>query len=256
MKHKFLFLVISLSLGAFLAPSLMPKPAEAGGTGHSVWVKRLKKKEREARLEYMRQHSKKKTAQKRNPRFDPKVQALRLRLFAGKELTPAQLKLLADKGESLAAVRYAQTILATAGSPDEALTYYSAALGKGRRNAVKPILAMLRAPALTLQRSAIDAAKVGLETAARKGNPEAAAGLAQLYLAGNPFGRNDEAALNLLISAGEHGDADAALMSALMLSRQGNAAAAREKSLKLFSIAAKKGNIVAISMLERLKTQE
>lgn len=254
MNKKCLLVVVSLTLGGFLAPALLlPEPAEAGGAGHAIWVKQLRKKEREARLENLRQQRRKMAV--RNPKFDPKIQALRLRLFAGKELEPAQLKLLADKGESLAAVRYAQAVLATNGSPDEAITYYSMALGKGRKYAVKPILAMLRAPALTLQRPAIDAAKLGLETAAKKGNTAAAAGLAQLYLAGNPFGRNEEAALNLLISAGEDGDADAALMSALMLSREGRTATDKDKSLKLFSIAAKKGNIVAISMLERLKSQ-
>jgi TPR repeat protein len=97
--------------------------------------------------------------------------------------------------------------------------------------------------------------KKGLLAAVKKGDAKAMIGLAQLYLAGEPFGGDRNTAVELLVLAAKRGDENAALEAGLMLSEPGGASVDGTKAAEMFRIAAKHGNLIAMSKLEAMATQ-
>jgi TPR repeat protein len=247
-------LQIVLVLGLAVTPLVIsPAPAEASGNGWNRYWQQEHAKQREAKHAVaQRTH---RLAQAHKGKYDPATQALRKRMFAGKPLTEAQLKFLADKGESLAALRLGKMLQANGGSSDKALGYYAKAAVAGRTSAAEPMLTLLRAPDTSLAPATLAAAKKGLLAAVRKGDTKAMTGLAQLYLAGEPFGADQNAAVELLVLAAKRGDENAAFEAGLMLSEPGSASADETKAAEMFKIAAKHGNLIAMSKLEAMAKQ-
>lgn len=243
--------LVFAALFAFALPQFMSAaPAEAGRGYSMYWKQKRAKQATEKRLQdkHTKVHSKKKT--------DPATQALRQRLFAGAPLSPQQLKFLADKGEGLAAVRYAQAMQQRGGAQGITVTYFAKAAALGRKDAVKPFLALLRTPGASLSADDLRAAEASLLALTKGGNVDAMTGLAQFYLTGAPFGANDKKALELLVMAGRRGDGEAAVQAGLLLEASSLASGSRAEALKMYEIAASQGNLIALSKVQSLASVE
>ncbi len=248
MKNKLNLTTIAFAaIISLLLPQIAGAPPAEAGNGFALYWKHKRAKQAEERR-LIRAQSKS-HAQKR---FDPATQALRLRMFAGKALSPKQLKFLADKGEGLAAVRYAQANQQSGGPQSVTVAYFAKAAAQGRKDSVKPLLALMRTPDTALQAADLRKAEASLSALIKRGNTDAMTGLAQLYLAGYPFGTDNRKGVELLITAAKHGDADAAVQAGLLLEASGTQPDDQSKAVEMFKIAAKRGNIVALAKLESL----
>ncbi len=144
---------------------------------------------------------------------DPALRDLRQRMIAGRTLTDAQLRALADAGDGLAAFRYADRLdQAAEAEPARALLsrvhYYALATYTGRDFAASRLVAALDfvvAEAVALSPARAKAAEDALLVAARRGNAAAALALGRFYAAGVPFGPQPEKARDLLVAAAESG---------------------------------------------------
>lgn len=151
----------------------------------------------------------------------PWLKDLRKSMLRGRDLSDSQLQTLADAGEGLAAARYAKRLEARADPVflDDAAHYYSIAVYMGRDFAVPRLVAILGKPEAEFGPARLRNLRAVLDRAARKGDPVAAAGLAELLIAGAPFGADIPRARELLLAAAEAGDTKAALRLALDLSQ-------------------------------------
>lgn len=143
---------------------------------------------------------------------DP-LKALRLEMYATKELPAAKLRVLADAKDGLAAFRYAQ-MLEISGAGDvqgDAAQYYTVALFTGRDFAVGRLVKLLKAGVLNAQPSRLQAARDALELRAKAGNDKAALALADMLIAGQPFGQDPVAARRWLQIATDRQNGEAAL---------------------------------------------
>jgi TPR repeat protein len=142
---------------------------------------------------------------------------LRRSMLAGRDLSDKQLQTLADAGEGLAAARYAKRLEARkdAAFLDDAAHYYSIAVYMGRDFALPRLIALLGSPEAEFSPARLRNIQAVLERAARKGNPVAAAGLAELLLKEAPFGQDIPQARDLMLQAAQAGDAKAAIRLAL-----------------------------------------
>ncbi len=149
----------------------------------------------------------------------PWLKDLRKSMLRGRDLSDKQLQTLADAGEGLAAARYAKRLEARADPEylDDAAHYYSIAVYMGRDFAVPRLVAILSKPEAEFGPARLRNLRAVLDRAARKGDPVAAAGLADLLIAGVPFGPDIPRARDLLLAAAEAGDDKAALRLALDL---------------------------------------
>lgn len=149
----------------------------------------------------------------------PRLKALRKSMLAGKDLSEVQLQTLADAGEGLAAARYAKKLEARQDPNflDDAAHYYSIAVYMGRDFAVPRLLATLSSPDAEFSPARLRNIRAVLDRAARRGNAEAAAGLADLLLHDAPFQQDIPRARELLLAAAEAGDSQAAIRLALGL---------------------------------------
>lgn len=154
----------------------------------------------------------------------PWLKDLRKSMLRGRELSDRQLQTLADAGEGLAAARYAKRLEARDDPAflDDAAHYYSIAVYMGRDFAVPRLVAILGKPEAEFGPARLRNIRGVLDRAARKGDPVAAAGLADLLLDGAPFESDVPHARELLLVAAEAGDAKAALRLALDLIRGGD----------------------------------
>ena len=245
MKNKLYPATVAfVAIISLLLPQIAGAPPAEAGRGFALYWKQKRAKQAEQRR-LMRDQTK-----SHAHKFDPATQALRLRLFAGKALSPKHLKFLADKGEGLAAVRYAQANQLSGGPQSVTVTYFGKAAAQGRKDSVKPLLALLRTPDTPLQAADLSKAEESLTALIKRGNTDAMTGLAQLYLAGSPFGTDNRKGVDLLVTAAKHGDADAAVQAGLLLEASGTQPDDRSKAVEMFKIAAKRGNIVALAKLE------
>jgi TPR repeat protein len=150
---------------------------------------------------------------------DPWLKDLRKSMLRGRDLSDRLLQSLADAGEGLAAARYARRLEAREGTDylDDAAHYYSIAVYMGRDFAVPRLIAILKRPEADFSPARLRNLRAVLERAARKGDPGAAAGLADLLMRGKPFGTDIPEARMLRLAAAEAGDPKAALALALDL---------------------------------------
>lgn len=254
MKAKqVLALTAATAISLMIAQAGLPPQAEARG---KCIVKSQCKYERRIRIgnwvnAFNRGKKKSSKFARLHKRFDPATQALRLKMFAGQQLTEEQLRFLAVKGESLASYHLAVLIQSHGGSADEALFHYAEALAAGRAASVHPMLGILRASGPSIDPDVLTQAKSTLTKTAAKGDADAMVGLSQLYLAGRPFGSDRKAGIDYLISAAQKGNQTAAIQAGLLLSKETGDADAQRKSTEMFQLAAKGGNLVALTMLQK-----
>lgn len=147
------------------------------------------------------------------------LQALRRSLIAGKSLRTADLRALADAGDSLAQMRFAKQ-LSEMGDPTlvrPTIHYYAMAAYNGRDGAVRPMLSLLRMHGATLDAGVLSNAEAALIAQAAHGQPHAIAGLAKFYLDGAPFGTKGQEGLEMMTRVANTGDHQAALDLALQM---------------------------------------
>jgi TPR repeat protein len=149
----------------------------------------------------------------------PRLQDLRRSMLAGRNLSDVQLRTLADAGDGLAAARYARRLEERDDQAfvDDAAHYYSIAVYTGREFAVPRLLATVASPEAEFSAARLRNIRSVLERAARRGDAGAAAGLADLFIQGAPFGQDIERARELLLAAAEAGDSKAAIRLAVSL---------------------------------------
>jgi hypothetical protein len=149
----------------------------------------------------------------------PWLKDLRKSMLAGRNLSDVQLQTLADAGEGLAAARYAKRLEERKDPAflDDAAHYYSIAVYMGRDFAVPRLIALLGKDEVEFSRARLRNLRAVVERAARKGDQRATVGLAELLLQDIPFGKDVPRARELMLTAAEAGDAEAALRLALDL---------------------------------------
>jgi hypothetical protein len=147
------------------------------------------------------------------------LQAVRRNLIAGKRLRTADLRDLADAGDSLAQMRFAK-FLSELNDPTlirPQVHYYSMAAYNGRDGAVPPLLSLLRGHGASLDASVLANAEAALVAQATHGHADAIAGLAKFYVAGVPFGAKGSEGIEMMAKVAQTGDHQAALDLALKL---------------------------------------
>lgn len=131
---------------------------------------------------------------------DPYLRQMRKDMVAGRRIPFDALRALADLGDGLAAFKMGEYLVST-GKPtlqDDALHYFSISALTGREFAVTHLLRSLAADQSETPASRLKGAEDALLHWTARGNSEAAAALAQMYLAGVPFGPNTDKGLALL----------------------------------------------------------
>jgi hypothetical protein len=147
------------------------------------------------------------------------LQTVRRNLIAGKRLRTADLRALADAGDSLAQMRFAKQ-LSEMSDPSllrSQVHYYAMAAYNGREGAVRPLLSLLRSQGATLDASVLANAEAALLAQVSHGQIDAIAGLAKFYVAGAPFGAKQADGQEMLTKVARAGDAQAALDLALQM---------------------------------------
>lgn len=133
----------------------------------------------------------------------PRLKDIRARMVAREPVTTAELKMLADVGDGLAAYRLAERII-EAKNPElnaMAARYFAIAVDDGRAYAVAPLVEILADRSTVLPAVSRFHIENTLKRQAAAGNMEAAVALARLYLQGYPFGARPEEARNLMKQA-------------------------------------------------------
>jgi TPR repeat protein len=153
------------------------------------------------------------------------LQIVRRNLIAGKRLRTADLRALADAGDSLAQMRFAKQ-LSEMSDPSllrAQVHYYAMAAYNGREGAVRPLLSLLRSQGASFDSSVLANAEAALLAQASHGQIDAIEGMAKFYLAGAPFGAKQVEGQEMLTRVARAGDAQAALDLALQMiaERQG-----------------------------------
>lgn len=168
------------------------------------------------------------------------LQNLRRSLIAGKRLRTADLRALADAGDSLAQMRFAKQLSETgdASLVRAQLHYYAMAAYNGRDGAVRPMLSLLRTHGSTLDAAVITNAEAALIAQAAHGQADAIAGLAKFYIAGTPFGTKGQEGLEMMSRVANTGDHQAALDLALQLIGDGQDGSGLEEARPYLEIAA------------------
>jgi hypothetical protein len=128
------------------------------------------------------------------------LKSIRGRLVRKQRVSFAELRLLADTGDGLAAYRLAQRIVAMekpAILPDAA-HYFSIAVYDGRAYAIRPLVKILGDPGVAISEKRLEHIERALQRQASSGELRAVEGLAHLYKSGVPFGAKPEKAQELL----------------------------------------------------------
>jgi hypothetical protein len=147
------------------------------------------------------------------------LQTVRRNLIAGKRLRTADLRALADAGDSLAQMRFAKQ-LSEMNDPSlirPQVHYYAMAAYNGRDGAVRPLLSLLRSHGPNLDASVLANAEAALVAQATHGHADAISGLAKFYVAGVPFGAKGPEGIEMMAKVAQTGDHQAALDLALKL---------------------------------------
>lgn len=147
------------------------------------------------------------------------LRASRRQMIGGHRVSTADLRALADAGDSLAAYRFAK-LLADMDRPDTtgaAAHYYAIAAYSGRAFAVPPLARLLRDEGVTYSESRLRNGLNAMTVQAQSGNVVAAELLGRMYLDGIPFGRDLAAAQRFFDMAGTGGSPRAVLQLGLAL---------------------------------------
>lgn len=153
----------------------------------------------------------------------PGLQNARRRLIAGQTLATAELRSLADAGDSLAQLRFAK-LLGQLGDPSLAIAqihYYAMAAYNGREGAVRPLVALVRANVASLDEAALHNVESALLAQAMHGHVDAMSELARFYLVGEPFGSKPDEGRELMAKVARSGDYRIALDLAVQIMGDG-----------------------------------
>ncbi len=144
---------------------------------------------------------------------DPTLRAWRKQMVAGVSLSYDKVRTLADAGDGLAAFKVAEILLATGDETllDDTLHYYAIAAYTGRDFAVPPMVRLLLSGKVNLSGSPLKGVEDALLVQSRRGTDAATFALANMYLAGKPFGSKPDDGLTLLESVARDGNGEAAV---------------------------------------------
>ncbi|WP_176086571.1 hypothetical protein [Martelella sp. HB161492] len=137
-----------------------------------------------------------------NPYSNPALRDIRKRLGAHQNVSSAELRLLADHGDSLAAFALAERLASSgeAAVRGEAAYYYAVAALNGRAYAIKPLTTILATPGVSYKSGQLSFIETALLRQAHAGSPDAILALVSLYQLGRPFGARPDDAEALLKS--------------------------------------------------------
>jgi TPR repeat protein len=190
-------------------------------------------------------------------RFHPKsslAKWLHRRMVTGRGLKFAQLRLLADQGDRLAAFRFATLLEKEPNVPAaDIVHYYGIAAALGQKAAVAPLAGILRLHYGEVPSSRLVGAEAALKQAAGFGNAEAMRALAGFYSFGVPFGLKPDDGISLLRAAARVGDLDAAFEIGVILSTGQHTEAELKEARINLDISAKSGNPVARSLASEME---
>ena len=165
---------------------------------------------------------------------------IRAKMVSKRRVSFADMRLLADTGDGLAALLLAQRI-ESIGDPKlsaDAVHYYSRAAYAGRASAVPALVRLLRTAGVKLDANKLKQAETALKTHAGRDSEVATNALAKFYRTGAPFGLKPEEAERLLRDLAESGNLQAAFDVAVTLLTQGRRNAnAKEDALKYLEMA-------------------
>ncbi|XUY27092.1 hypothetical protein RMR21_001580 [Agrobacterium sp. rho-8.1] len=142
----------------------------------------------------------------------------RKRMVKNQRISYRQLQVLADRGDSLAALLVAKQLYQKPEFAKDSLHYFTMAAAAGRSGAVKPLVALVRKiqPDSANQKR-LDAAESALRAHAARGDEAAFEGLMTAYRSGTPFENSLAKYAEFRASAAHRGNATAALEEAISL---------------------------------------
>lgn len=189
---------------------------------------------------------------------DPVLKAMHDHMVRGGRLTFAQMRRLADSGDSLAALHYGKR-LAALGDADvapDAVHYYAMALYDGRDGAIFPVLSLLDITNASMSAARLGVIERSILAASRRGNVIATDALASMYLAGKPFGPKRPEALKLLARLAKGGNGKAALdLGMLYLAEDAPAPETKDLAQTYLILASTSTDLSVRTMAENLMRQ-
>ncbi|KAA3515372.1 hypothetical protein RMS29_017175 [Agrobacterium rosae] len=142
----------------------------------------------------------------------------RKRMVKNKRISYRQLQVLADRGDSLAALLVAKQLYQKPELEKDSLHYFTMAAAAGRSGAIKPLVSLVRKiqpdPA---NQKRLGAAETALRAHAARGDEAAFEGLMSAYRSGTPFENSPVKYAEFRVSAAHRGNATAALEEAINL---------------------------------------
>ncbi|TNB49242.1 hypothetical protein FF124_04440 [Martelella lutilitoris] len=203
--HSAAVLLFLLFMSTTLA---VPPPAQAGMSLPAFASARLSERE----LHVLRVDS----------RYDrqPGLKAIRDKLVNDQPVTTAELRVLANAGDGLAAYALAERYI-DSDRPElraDAAFYYAVAVARGRSYAINPLVEILNDGQTVIPQARLDNIERALLLQASQGDRDAVDVLSKFYLQGRPFGyRPDMAEALMKAGASASRDSQLALRTALWL---------------------------------------
>lgn len=189
---------------------------------------------------------------------DPALKAMHDHMVRGGRLTFAQMRRLADAGDSLAALHYGKRLAALddADVAPDAVHYYAMALYDGRDGAIYPVLSLLDTTNASMTAARLRVIERSIVAASRRGNLIATDALAGMYLAGKPFGPKRPEALKLLARLAKGGNGKAALdLGMLYLAEDAPAPDTKDLAQTYLTLASASTDLSVRTMAENLMRQ-
>jgi TPR repeat protein len=185
---------------------------------------------------------------------DPYLRQMRKDMVAVGRIPFDALRALADLGDGLAAFKMGE-YLASTGKPalqDDALHYFSIAAYTGRDFAVPHLLRVLSGDQSETSATRLKGAEDALRLWARRGDAKAVAGLAEMYLAGEPFGAKTEEGLALLEQSAQTNGKAAVELGMLYLKGRPDLPADAEKARAVLTLALDSDDLASQAMAQNL----
>jgi hypothetical protein len=179
-------------------------------------------------------------------RMNPQLALIRKRLIAHRRVSTAELRRLADAGDSLGSFAFGKWLAGQGDSKlvSDALHYFAMAAISGRDYAVRPILELVSRPDAVISPAHLKQAESALSMRAARGNNVAIDGLVRLYSSARPFGAKPEEAARLLSARAAKGNSDAAYRLAMMkLSARDKSPGATPEIIRYLEIAERGGTL-------------
>ncbi|MEO6299680.1 MAG: hypothetical protein ABIV25_13600 [Paracoccaceae bacterium] len=187
---------------------------------------------------------------------------LHKRMVAKDPLSTAELRFLADSGDSLAAFKFATMLegKSKASVLPDAVHYYSMAVYLGRDFGQSRLIALMSSHDVQLNAGQLKSARDALAKLSNEGDADAALALAGMYEIGWPFDKDAAASRRWLARAAKDGNSDAAqkLAFATIMPTDGSTPdpAAARAALAVLATSKDPGKVaIAQNLLARLDAQ-